>query len=348
MRPIAQRTKRPAAGYSGLLAAVGVALLGASVLGATPVAASERVEANRAQAKLQRMAEVMRSVAYEGVFVYSQDERTETMRVVHGVVDGESREHVSALTGDNLEVYRHGQTVVCVWPESGRVMRGQQPHAPLPGTVASALEADNDYYRVQAAGRSRIAGREADEIRIEPVDDYRYGLRLWVDRAHGFLLRSDLVTAAGETPERLMFTEIKALDSVAPERFDLTSQLDGTDAEAFQAVAGGDWMQDPVTGERPEREPMLDPDLPPGFSLVALIDGPSVPGREQAIYSDGVATVSLFVDVGEQSAQLPDFSGQETGALRARSARIGDAVVIAMGSVPKATLDYMLDSLTRE
>lgn len=348
MRALAQRTKRTAAGCSGFVAVVGVALLGASVLGTTPVAASERIEANRAQAKLQRMAEVMRSVAYEGVFVYSQDERTETMRVVHGVVDGESREHVSALTGDNLEVYRHGQTVVCVWPESGRVMRGQQPHAPLPGTVARALDSDNDYYRVRAAGRSRIAGREADEIRVEPVDEYRYGLRLWVDRAHGFLLRSDLVTAAGETPERLMFTEIEALDSVAPERFDLTSHLGNTNAGALQAMAGADPMQDPGTGERPDREPMLDPQVPPGFSLVALIDGPSVPGREQAIYSDGVATVSLFVDVGGQSGQLPDFSGQETGALRARSARVGDAAVIAMGSVPEATLEYMLDSLTRE
>jgi len=348
MRVLGRRTKRAAAGYSGFVAVVGIALLGAGVLSASPVQAGERVETSRARAQLQRMAEVMRSVAYEGVFIYSQDQRTETMRVVHGVVDGESREHVSALTGDNLEVYRHGQTVVCVWPDSGRVLRGQQPHAPLPGTIARALEADNEYYRVRPAGRSRIAGREANEIRVEPVDEYRYGLRLWVDRAHGFLLRSDLVTAAGETSERLMFTEIEVLDSVAPERFDFARHLDSAAPGAAQPAAGAGGLQDWRAGAHRDREPLLDPDLPPGFSLVGLIDGPSVPGHEQAIYSDGVATVSLFVDVAKDSGQLPDFSGHETGALRARAARVGDHVVIAMGSVPEATLEYMLDSLAGE
>lgn len=291
------------------------------------------------RSRLARMAEAMRSVPYEGTFVYSSGDRAETMRVVHGVIDGESREHVSALNGDALELYRHGDAVVCILPTEDRVVVGHQPRGALPGARARSLADVDEYYRIEPAGSDRIAGREADEIRVEPVDEYRHGFRFWIDRERGFLLRSDLVTADGGIPERLLFTQIEALEGVSAERFDYR---DHPQARGIDLAANSAGRDRPARGGS---RVSVDPALPPGFELVDVSRSPGPPAREHAIYSDGLSTVSLFIERAVGGAPLADFAPRDRGALRVRAARVDGARVVVMGAVPAATLDYIVASL---
>ena len=285
---------------------------------------------------LQRMAEATRSLSYEGTFVYSQGERAETMRVTHGMVDGESRERVTALSGAALELIRHGDQIVCLLPDSKRALIGYQPRGLLPGTLADDLDGVPEGYGTRKVGTSRVAGREAREVRVEPEDDFRYGLRLWLDRDHDLLLRSDLVTREGEVLERVLFTELEVVDEVDPGRFDF--QLDG-----YERVEGV--MPASASDMASSHEPRMQPELPAGFELIALDrSGDADTGREHAVYSDGLASVSLFVDAEKGAVrEFPAVAG--TDVLRMRSERVGDHRVTLIGAVPAATLEYMIDSL---
>jgi len=87
--------------------------------------------------------------------------------------------------------------------------------------------------------------------------------------------------------------------------------------------------------------------LPPGFELTGRSQ-PMAEGSprviEHLMYSDGLASVSLFV--GEVSAE----GGSFTGRSRQRSINVmgavhGDYHVTAVGEVPERTLELMVNNL---
>ncbi len=293
--------------------------------------------ADTGREQLQRMADAMRSLSYQGTFVYTQGERAETMRVTHGIVEGQSRERVSALTGSSLELFRHGDQVVCLLPEARRAIVGYQPRGLLPGALADDLEGLPDYYTIHQGDHSRVAGRGASELRVEPEDGFRYGLRLWLDREHDVLLRSDLIGGDGKSVERILFTEFEIRDHVDPAVFEYS--LDGIDRvdEVMRAA---------VSEADSPGEPSVRPALPPGFTLIALDrSGDGEIEREHAVYSDGLASVSMFVDADASAVkEFPAVAG--TDVLRMRSEVVGKYRVTVMGAVPAVTLEHMIDSLT--
>lgn len=279
---------------------------------------------------LQRMGVAMRSIAYEGVFVYSQGDRSESLRVVHDVVDGESRERVTALTGGALEIIRHGDEIACLMPDQGRAVIGHQPRGLLPGALVDGLAGALAYYRVVAGGQARVAGRDVRGIRLEPVDRYRHGFHLWIDREHDLLLRSDLVAHSGEILERVMFTALDVGEAVEQERFRYS--LDEFDRVDEVMPISGD-------AEVAASELAVEPGVPPGFRLIAVDTAGEDSGRQHAVYSDGMTTVSLFIDA-DVGARLPAAGG--TSALTMRSTETQGYRVTALGAVPAATLEYML------
>ncbi len=299
-------------------------LLIASLLFALPSLAAEVAPAER----LQRMGAAMQSTPYEGVFVYSHGDRSETLRVIHAVVDEESRERVTALSGGALEIIRHGTRIACLMPDQDHAVIGHQPRGMLPGALAEGLDDALQHYRVTSGGQTRIADREVSEVRLQPVDRYRHEVRLWVDREHDLLLRSDLIGSDGEVLERMMFTALEVGQSAGTERFDYSLD-DFSRVDEVMAVADGAAADDLH----------VTPATPPGFRLIAIDSGGADSGRQHAVYSDGVTTVSLFIDENVR-AGLPSSGG--TSALAMSSVTVRGYQVTALGAVPVATLEYML------
>lgn len=291
--------------------------------------------AESARQDLQDMAEAMRSLAYEGVFVYSQGERAETMRVVHGVIDGVSHERVSALSGKSLEIIRNGDQVLCVLPDTGRAIVGQRVRGLLPGALAEGLDGLAAQYRLHDEGPARMTDRDARIVRIESTDGYRYGYRLWLDRETDLLLRSDLLAADGSVLERLMFAEIELLDQVDAQRFSY-------DIDNLSRI---EHFAEPDTSVDAERRPALLPDSPPGFELVVLNRADDRGhSRHHAVFSDGFASVSVFIEADDTAGTLLDGLDRR-GAVHMKSHRVDGSRVTIVGAVPEATLDRMMDSL---
>lgn len=279
---------------------------------------------------LDRMNDAVRQLDYEGRLVVQSGDNLDAIYLVHRVVDGIEKERIVSLTGEPREVIRSDEAVACLIPGQGRHINvGRNPAnqsiSPLKGVSAAHLAQS---YRMQTLTPEIVAGRKAQQIIIEPRDDFRYGYRLFVDLRTALPLRSIMFDKARRPVSQMMFTEIRINEAITPIEHDLSAmQLARIDDDELAAY------------ERPTKPAWRVADLPPGFQLNAFRRRAAADGdAEHLIFSDGLATLSVYV----QRADGQGLSGESRfGAAKAVGRIIGDHEVIVMGEVPLATLHWV-------
>ena len=104
--------------------------------------------------------------------------------------------------------------------------------------------------------------------------------------------------------------------------------------------------QDSFTIERFAPPEWAYPELPPGFQLNVHRRKPAVGTsgqREHFIFSDGLASVSVYVQPAGKDAGLSGVSS--LGPANAVGRIVGDHEVIAVGEVPAKTLNWFADNI---
>ncbi len=262
------------------------------------------------------------------------------MSLVHGYIDETEHERLRTLSGEKFEVIRMGDEVTCVWPASERVMVSQRPGDVLPPKPPRGLEELPGQYAATIEGEARMAGRRADLVRIEPRDGYRYGYRMWIGQASDLLLRSDLLGSDGQAVERLMFTRLELVDSVSKQAFERT--LDGM--EYTEHVGGG------AEGSSIDDPDWRVTDLPPGFRNVTH-QREAMPPRghavQHSVFTDGLASVSVFVESPQDQGDMPLEGLSRMGAVHAFGLERHGHQITAVGEVPGATVKRIARSVER-
>lgn len=278
---------------------------------------------------LDRMNDAVRQLDYEGRFVVQIGDHLDAMYLVHRVVDGVEKERLVSLTGDVREVIRSDEAVACLVPGRDKHINvgrraNEQSFSPLRGVSAAQL---SRFYRMQTLGSDRVAGRLAVEVLIEPQDDLRFGYRLFLDHDTALPLRSVMIDEQGAVVSQSMFVDLKTDGQITPIEYDISAmQL----ARASQ--------HPPMSSARLSQPGWLVSSVPPGYQLNvhrrrAVAEGM----REHLVYSDGLATVSVYV----QPARGDAIKGvQMVGAARAIGRLIGDYEVVVIGEVPLKTLQW--------
>lgn len=158
---------------------------------------------------LARMSHSFRELDYRGEFTYEYGSSMDTLHIVHAVRDGVEKERLVYMNGESREVVRDDHHVSCIHP-GNQIMRLGSSIASGPFARSFLGEHDiAEHYVLGFGERTRIAGRPAQEILVQPGDQYRHGLRLFVDEETGLLLKSLTVDAAGKVLERFQFTRIE-------------------------------------------------------------------------------------------------------------------------------------------
>lgn len=291
---------------------------------------------------LERMNTALRTLNYQGTFVYIHGEHTETMQVTHRADAKGGIERLVSLTGSPREVIRDHKSVKCVLPDSHMVLVERRyaatnfPSA-LPSSVHTAKLAA--YYDFKALGEDRIAGYQCKIISITPRDGYRYGYKLWLDVHTGMPLRSDVVNQDGRTVERVMFTSLH-----------YPRHISDAALQATEIHPGFIWN---IQGDSEK----LAPDearinwkagrLPLGFVL-SLTDVQRVAGAPQPVrhlvFSDGLASVSVFAEVAG-SGRNALLGPSEMGAVNAFGRQIGNHHLTVVGEVPASTVALIAQSI---
>lgn len=275
---------------------------------------------------LPRMADSMRQLDFEGSFVYQHGGRIDALRVFH--LGGQrERERLISLTGPRSEIVRDNHKITTIQAGTTAVLTssgiGPQFLPLVPNGRAPAL---GENYTVTVGGSDRVAGFDADIINVMPRDGYRYGYRLWLERNSRMLLRSALMAPGRSQPlEEFMFVSL-----------DLGARPTAADL-APSALPGGSAIQ---ASEIVVPQPKWRAEAPPpGFSLVrALQPAGSRTVTQQLVYSDGLASVSVYVAPQRRGERDRDGATVTRGALHV-FVRIGNGLsVTALGKVPEATV----------
>jgi sigma-E factor negative regulatory protein RseB len=281
---------------------------------------------------LDRMNQAVRQLDYEGRFVVQSGDHLDAMYLVHRVDGGIEKERMVSLTGQPREVIRSDEAVACLVPGQDRHINigrrpSDQPISPLSGVSSDELAR---HYRMVANSGARVAGREATQILIEPQDAFRYGYRLYVDQQTALPLRSVVLDEKQRPISQLMFVDIRIGSGVTPVELDLASmQIARVDAPPEMPARAA------------QKRSWRVAELPTGFRLSAHRTRP-VPGGEleHSIYSDGLATFSVYVQpAGEQG-----LSGESRfGASKAVGRVVDGHEIIVVGEVPAQTLHWVAE-----
>ncbi len=298
--------------------------------------------ADSPRAWLDRMAVAVDGLNYSGKLVHVYGGESTVLSVVQRVEAGKATERLTAGDGSR-EIIRSADEVICILTDQRTVLVEQHdPQAPgaspIRGHLPGPAGIDATLYHVALGERDRIAGRDALGIVIRPKDGFRYGYRLWLDRATAMPLKTQLVDEQGAVLEQVLFTEIS-----------LPQHLPREAVQPSIAVSTFAVRRAPATASAPAGEPVNSwsaSELPPGFRLTARqarsADGPGS-GLWHLVYSDGLATVSLFVEPAVAAAEQAEGLSQ-IGAANAYTANFDGYMVTAIGSVPARTVEVLAQS----
>jgi sigma-E factor negative regulatory protein RseB len=211
--------------------------------------------------------------------------------------------------------------------------------SPLRGSLPSAEGISSAHYHVAFMDSSRVAGRDAQIIAIRPKDSYRYGYRLWIDEATAMPLKSQLWDDQGSVVEQILFADIKLPDSIPESRVKPSLIVDSF------VWTRSDGPTDETKAE--QASAWLATEMPAGFTLMTAVTKMTPGGKrpmEQLVYTDGLASVSVFIEDGvAESDQAEGWS--QIGAANAYTTTLEGRLVTAVGEVPARTVEMIALSL---
>lgn len=258
--------------------------------------------------------------AFQARAVAIDDVGVRTLALSHRIQDGIRQQVVQYLDGPSVSIERRSPVGRLAWTEENS--NGQLPS---PARWAAHLE---KMYTIELEDDARVAGRDAVKLIFEPLDQWRFSHEWWLDRDTGLLLKHVLNDQQGRVIETFQITQLQS-----PEKY---TGIVRVDAPA-------------VILSTPLQPPWHSTWLPDGFvAQPVAFAGDDV---YQRVYSDGLATVSIFVE---------PLASDENTVLQEGVQQLGVSAVaikyyitaeerwqlVAIGELPVSTLQRIVRSIT--
>ncbi|MGO3056761.1 MucB/RseB C-terminal domain-containing protein [Halomonas sp. AOP43-A1-21] len=235
-----------------------------------------------------------------------------TLALSHRIQDGIRQQVVQQLDGPSISVERRSRVGQLAWKANGSngfpSLKGWTEHT-------------SEVYDISLEEGARVAGRDAVKLRFEPHDNQRYTHEWWLDNATGLLLKHVLSDPTDRILETFQVTQLHE-----PERYE------------------GQIVVDPT---QPASEPSWHAEwLPEGF--VAQPVSARDEEAHQRLYSDGLATVSIFAEPQAGTQNLKSGVSQiGVSSIAVEAHTQGDLQwqLVGIGEVPPSMLQRIVHSV---
>ena len=321
----------------------------ALLVAAGALAGSSAAQESRARTDVQWIQAVRQAaqrVNYQGTVVYQAGGEMRSSRITHLFDGTNSHERIQTLDGKAREYIRRrsnaSDQVQCFIPETRRiVIEERNVEESFPGLSSASPEEILERYKLKLGDVERVAGIECQLLMLEPKDNARYGYRLWVDRTSGLLLRAQTLNERREVIEQIAFTDVRIGERIDRAKLRPAWSTEGWSVERSDYrkadLSQHGWLVPAPAGFRKTRE------------VARRIAGSDA---MQAVFSDGLATVSVFIEPHSllsapgSGSQMPSGDAlQIHGPTSAFSRRVGDSLVTVVGEVPPSTVRAVAGSV---
>ena len=295
---------------------------------------------------LTRLRQATQQQTYVGTFVGTTGNYTSSARVWH-VRDGMQQiERVEALTGVPRLTFRRNDQVVTYWPTSRTaIVEKRESLGIFPDVLRRADPSIAQFYQLKPTGQDQVAGFSADVVQLVPRDGWRFGYRIWTEQATGLVLKLQTLDPMQLVLEQAVFSELQLAQPIS--WAELSAMMDNTQGylvkkpELITTTADQEgWrFKAPVPGFKP----MSCHRRQKSGSIVSR-------GPLQCVFSDGLASVSLFIEAYDAASHRPHQHHEKLamGATQMHTRRSGDWWFTVVGEVPPHTLQRFAQSLERK
>lgn len=293
---------------------------------------------------LARVQQASRHRSYVGTFVVTTGSSLSSSRIWH-VCDGvQQAERVESLTGAPRSTIRHNDQVLTFLPETRVVVSERRESlVSFPDLLRSNEASIAAFYLLKAVGTGRVAGFQADLVELQPRDSLRFGYRVWTERKTGLVVKLQTVNGVGQVLEQAAFSELQ-LD-VPVKMAEVTQMMGRTEGyqlarpELVKAVAAVEgWvLKTEVPGFKP---------LSCQKRAIGDTAGSHQGSTLQWVFSDGLASVSLFIEAfdPQRHGRVGSYA---VGATHTLTRRLDDWWLTVVGEVPPQALLAFAQGLER-
>ena len=279
-------------------------------------------------ALLQQMNIASQSLNYELSFVSITKQGVESLRYRHARLDGRPLAQLLQLDGPRREVVQRGNEISYFEPGlEPFTLNGDYIVDSLPSLIYTDFKRLAPYYDFISVGRTRIADRLCEVIRVVARDGTRYSYIVWMDMDTKLPMRVDLLDRDGETLEQFRVIAFTV------------SQDIGSNMQALAKANLPPLLSVPV-GEKAKFS------WPQGFSEVSSSRRPlptmdNLP-IESRLYSDGLFSFSVNVNRATQNSSDQML---RTGRRTVYSSVRDNAEITIVGELPPQTAKRIADSI---
>lgn len=283
-------------------------------------------------ALLQQMNLASQSLNYELSFVSINKQGVESLRYRHARLNNQALAQLLQMDGPRREVVQRGNEISYFEPGLDPfTLNGDYIVDSLPSLVYTDFKRLAPYYDFISVGRTRIADRLCEVIRVVARDGTRYSYIVWLDSETKLPMRVDLLDRDGETLEQFRVVAFNVSQQVSSNM----QTLANASLPPLLSVPAGDKVN----------FNWLPGWLPQGFVEVAgsrrslpTIETPV----ESRLYSDGLFSFSVNVNrANANSIEQVLRTGRRTVSTSVRD----NAEITIVGELPPQTAKRVADSI---
>ncbi|WP_312212781.1 sigma-E factor regulatory protein RseB [Pseudescherichia sp.] len=283
-------------------------------------------------ALLQQMNLASQSLNYELSFVSINKQGVESLRYRHARLENQPLAQLLQMDGPRREVVQRGSEISYFEPGlEPFTLTGDYIVDSLPSLVYTDFKRLASFYDFISVGRTRIADRLCEVIRVVARDGTRYSYIVWLDAETKLPMRVDLLDRDGETLEQFRVVAFTVNERVGSNMENLAK----ANLPPLLSVPAGEKIDFNWSASW----------LPQGFSEVSssrrklpTLDMPV----ESRLFSDGLFSFSINVNrASHNSSDQMLRTGRRTVSTTVRD----NAEITVVGELPPQTAKRIADSL---
>ncbi len=236
--------------------------------------------------------------------------------------DGAVAERLVSLDGSGREFIRSGPDLACYLPDKKTVLVERRPaDESLLGGFPAVNQQTAAFYDIQEVAKTRLNRRDTRVITVSPKDEFRYGYRLWIDESTAMPLKTQLCDGRGKVIEQIVFASLTLSAHIPDSEFKPDVSTEGSNGCAMIRRPARSYRKMPPWCGMPSS-------CRPGFKMAAR-SAQVMPGStdpvSHVVFSDGLASVSVFVEMETKTTREGPDGGEE---VTEESSRVGSSSCI--------------------